>query len=482
MILRYLILFVFVFRGLIAFSQLSSGADFSEAAQYSENDLVFVFCSDNQSNISLTATDSTNTGGFDFKWYKYNETTLGFTDQITDGNINADSTQSNINNITQGGYKVVLSKAGNVQEYVAWIYMNTERSAQLRFDDDPDVCNYLGIWVDPVYATTTFFNTSFAYYDTASGQSYILRNKIQTYEWSSTPSWDSFRSYNGPFTSIGEDPSDNDAELPTENTTFSVVVTDRFGCSVEDEIEYTAIETDAKFDFELIDYKTGNFIESGNSDGSVLADAPAMFRFTNQSINATEFTWIFGDTIVDRNNDTIRTEDFYLQPEHTYYRVYPTDTGRTYTMKLYSENQYGCIDSVLFKIKMNESKLELPNVFTPNDDGVNEVFIIDSLNYRSIRSFKITIFTRTGQLVHEFEGDIRDWEGWDGKIRNTNRLASPGTYFYVLEAYGWDDVKYDNKSFKSSSANDTDTGGDGANTGTSGKPVFGIIRIFDDRR
>ena len=478
--LRYLILFVFVFRGLMAFSQLSSGADFSEATQYSENDLVFVFCSDNQSNISLTATDSTNTGGFDYKWFKYNETELGFTDQITDVNINADSTQSTISGLTQGGYKVVLSKNGDIQEYVAWIYINTELSVELSFDDEPDDCDFLGLYVSPYYSVTQSFNTSFTYYDAVSNQYYYLKDIIKTYTWSSIPTWDSFRTSNSPYAAIVEDPLDNDAELPTENTTFSVVVTDRFGCVAEDDIEYIGIETDAKFDFELIDYKTGFFIESGNSDGSVSADAPAMFRFTNQSINATQFTWIFGDTIVDRNNDTIRTEDFYLQPEHTYYRVYPTDTGRTYTMKLYSENQHGCIDSVLFKIKMNESKLELPNVFTPNKDGVNEVFIIDSLNYRSIRSFKITIFTRAGQLVHEFEGDIRDWEGWDGKIRNTNRMASEGTYFYVLEAYGWDDVKYDNKSFKSNSSSGSDTGGDGTNTGASGKPVFGIIRLFGD--
>jgi hypothetical protein len=50
----------------------------------------------------------------------------------------------------------------------------------------------------------------------------------------------------------------------------------------------------------------------------------------------------------------------------------------------------------------------------------------------------ISIYSRTGLKVHAFEGNIRDWGGWDGKIMNSNRDAPEGVYFYVisqLDAY-----------------------------------------------
>jgi hypothetical protein len=36
--------------------------------------------------------------------------------------------------------------------------------------------------------------------------------------------------------------------------------------------------------------------------------------------------------------------------------------------------------------------------------------------------------------VHEFSGNIRDWEGWDGRIMDSKRRASEGIYYYVIDA------------------------------------------------
>jgi hypothetical protein len=34
------------------------------------------------------------------------------------------------------------------------------------------------------------------------------------------------------------------------------------------------------------------------------------------------------------------------------------------------------------------------------------------------------------------------WDGWNGNVLDTNRPASPGAYFYVIDAIGWDDEHY----------------------------------------
>jgi len=256
---RYLLLFFVLIFSLNGFSQISAPADFSEATEYSDSDFVFVFCTDDVNGGSLIADDSTGLGGYDFEWYKFNETTNDFSDILVDDiSINTDSTSSAISNLATGGYKAVLTNTDTVQEYVAWIYNNTDINVEIQFHSDND-CDYLALLTDPYYHTTMYFNTPLSYYDTLVGDSYTFQNRINLYEWTHDNSeYDGLRSYNGPFTST--------AELPTENTVFSVLVTDRFGCQTEDDIEYTAIETDADFSWTSIDYKTEDILGSGSSE------------------------------------------------------------------------------------------------------------------------------------------------------------------------------------------------------------------------
>lgn len=466
---RYVLLAILLIFNMNVSGQISAPADFSEATEYSDSDYVFVFCTDDANGGSLVADDSTGFGGYDFKWYKFNETTNNFSDVLVDDiSINTDSTSSAISNLATGGYKVVLTNTDTTQEYVAWIYNNVDINVEIQFHSDND-CDFLALLTDPYYHTTMYFDTPLNYYDTLTGDSYTFQNRINLYEWTHDNSeYDGFRSYNGPFTST--------AELPTENTIFSVIVTDRFGCQAEDDIEYTAIETKADFSWTSIDYKTEEILDNGSSDTELSGPAPLLVRFTNESLNGHNYTWFFGDTLWNNDIDTIKTDDFLLEPEHTYYYTV-ADSGKTYILRLFSESEYGCRDSIFFNINVEPSVIEFPNVFTPNDDDYNNVFILT--DYQSIRSFKITIFNRVGQVVHEFEGDVRDWEGWKGKIRDGNRDAPAGNYFFVVEVTGWDNVNYNNKNLGKISNSQT-TGGEGdqgANSNSGGNQ-FGVIRLF----
>ena len=71
-------------------------------------------------------------------------------------------------------------------------------------------------------------------------------------------------------------------------------------------------------------------------------------------------------------------------------------------------------------------ELTIPNVFTPNGDGVNDVFSIDG---KAITEFNLTIVNRWGNTIFE-SNDINT--SWDGTADGTPCLD--GTYFYIIKA------------------------------------------------
>lgn len=89
-----------------------------------------------------------------------------------------------------------------------------------------------------------------------------------------------------------------------------------------------------------------------------------------------------------------------------------------------------------FVVSISESVLELPNAFSPNGDGYNDVYKVKE-GYQSIVSFKAVIFNRWGQKLYSW--DNLDG-GWDGKFNG--KQVKDGVYFVVVEARGADGKKY----------------------------------------
>jgi gliding motility-associated-like protein len=70
------------------------------------------------------------------------------------------------------------------------------------------------------------------------------------------------------------------------------------------------------------------------------------------------------------------------------------------------------------------STLEMPNAFTPNGDGRNDLFQPVSLNGVTVTAFRI--YNRWGQLIHDASA------GWDGKFKGADQPA--GTYLFYISA------------------------------------------------
>jgi gliding motility-associated-like protein len=87
----------------------------------------------------------------------------------------------------------------------------------------------------------------------------------------------------------------------------------------------------------------------------------------------------------------------------------------------------GCIDSA--SIKVNQllcCKAVLPNAFSPNGDGKNEILYV--LGISEISNLRLRIFNRFGSIVFETQ---QLNTGWDGTLQNIK--CDMGTYFYVME-------------------------------------------------
>ncbi len=89
-----------------------------------------------------------------------------------------------------------------------------------------------------------------------------------------------------------------------------------------------------------------------------------------------------------------------------------------------------------FQVSISESKLEMPNAFSPNGDGFNDIYKAKD-GFQSIVSFKATIFNRWGQKIYSWDSPAKGWDGkWNG------RTVKDGVYFVVVDAHGADGHHY----------------------------------------
>lgn len=84
------------------------------------------------------------------------------------------------------------------------------------------------------------------------------------------------------------------------------------------------------------------------------------------------------------------------------------------------------------RVTISESKLEMPNAFSPNGDGINDIYKAKD-GYQSIIEFHAYIFNRWGQKLYEWDDPAG---GWDGKYNGKD--VKQGVYFVLVKAKGAD--------------------------------------------
>ena len=112
-----------------------------------------------------------------------------------------------------------------------------------------------------------------------------------------------------------------------------------------------------------------------------------------------------------------------------------TQAGKTY-ITLYANLGNEEVVSSQICVTISESKLTIPNAFSPNDDGHNDIF--KAKEYQSIVEFHAYIFNRWGQKLFEWTNPA---DGWDGTYNGSP--VKDGVYYVLVKARGADGIVYD---------------------------------------
>ncbi|MFN4121714.1 MAG: choice-of-anchor L domain-containing protein [Flavobacteriales bacterium] len=131
----------------------------------------------------------------------------------------------------------------------------------------------------------------------------------------------------------------------------------------------------------------------------------------DESIGATSWHYSMGDG----TSKTVRNPS-HLYPNEGEYLIIQTVT-----------NEFGCTDTAQLRLKSDpEISFYVPNAFTPNGDGYNDIFRAFGIN---IQQFRMEIYNRWGELVFE-SNDIE--YGWNGRLFN-----NPNLNISQMDVYAW---------------------------------------------
>ena len=417
------VLFLFIFQGNISGqSMIAPTASFSEQTSYPvfpQNDKIYYFCGQSgQLNAQLRAQSSGPS--VTFTWEKFNPLTGAF-----DFIINETAISSNLTGLAYGCYRVRFNNSGTDYVFRAWVFNGFVQPAAAISESNCQSFHLQGSATGAVYQ----------YYDLTTRQLIALSPGYK-YVWlvDNLP----FASIQSPFV----------IPPPSKNTVYQVNVTDRGGCMQSFQVTYQSIVPKAQFSW-TTDQKA--------DPQYVYPEAPVAIKFQNESENADQdkYEWfLFKDkTVIDNAGkvvggavDSILTTIYDVNPVYTY-----ENSGR-YMVKLVASKEtpnFTCRDTFYLKdyLVVDTSLVKVAPVFTPNGDGINDILIIKT---RSLESIDFQIFNRWGRSVHHFSrnGYIPAdsvLAAWDGRIGN--KLATPGTYFYVVNAKGRDGKQRRKKGF-----------------------------------
>jgi len=130
---------------------------------------------------------------------------------------------------------------------------------------------------------------------------------------------------------------------------------------------------------------------------------PINFTSPNQGNIITSWYWDYGDSNTGNGSN----------PTHAY------GSNGSYTIWLVVETVHGCTDSINKEIIIID--IVIPNVFTPNNDGINDYFVIDGIEL--IDDCELVIFNRWGKKVFESTNYKNNWDG---------NGSADGVYYYIF--------------------------------------------------
>ena len=182
---------------------------------------------------------------------------------------------------------------------------------------------------------------------------------------------------------------------PTSDTTYTVTATNQYGCIASD---------------------SGNVFVNPYPDPEITAPKDTICRGEHIELTAhgaDTYSWSNGQS----------GSSVFVSP----------DESQAYTVTASNVmNGKSCSDTSNFVLEVIRCNTYfIPNAFSPNGDGVNDIFKVKG-NFENVTKFQLTIFDRFGNIVFK-TSDYN--EGWTGTEKGTGEALPIGTYVYTVEIH-----------------------------------------------
>ena len=202
---------------------------------------------------------------------------------------------------------------------------------------------------------------------------------------------------------------------------YTVTVNDANGC---EEVATTILYT------EPIEFNAD--VTTINYAGPFHGPKYISFIDSTISVESYSFEWIWQNGLPEYHNGVNQIDNQVFIHEFL-----KDELDTNYVFVMLTNEVTGCQDSIEFIIEV-QGMPEVNNVFTPNQDGINDEF---SFSEYAMELVDVQIFNRWGQLVYTWVGSDKSWKG----IGIDGKDLPEGVYFYVFEGKGVDGHHYDKK-------------------------------------
>jgi len=190
---------------------------------------------------------------------------------------------------------------------------------------------------------------------------------------------------------------------PANNTTYDLVYIYGDGCTLDDAVKVTVKDN---FSLKIVSDPDTNRINLGDPLSLMGIVSPS------QNISAFQFQWLENGTKNVGNTDAIQ--------------LVPSTSDSTITYDLIAVSPNGCTQQVQAKFAIVQPLVVVPNAFTPNNDGVNDIFRMKVIEGSAIVN-SMEVFDRWGKKVFESKDPQPVWDG-----KSEGKDAPSDVYVYII--------------------------------------------------
>ncbi len=190
---------------------------------------------------------------------------------------------------------------------------------------------------------------------------------------------------------------------PSNNTVYGLVYTYGDGCSLDGAVNVTVKDN---FALKIVSDPDTNRINLGDPLSLMGIVSPS------QNISAFQFQWVENGTNNIGNTDAIQ--------------LIPSTNDSTITYDLIAVSPNGCTQQAQVKFVIVQPLVVVPNAFTPNNDGVNDIFRMKVIEGSAVVT-SMEVFDRWGKKVFESKDPQPVWDG-----KSEGKDAPSDVYVYII--------------------------------------------------